>query len=162
MNTHASRPPFIDLGIIKSSRRCKGWSIRARPGEELVAGIAEFLIGLGGSRGRIGIELELLVVGGEDSQPIADRVSEAGAILDRLAFLGVCPGSFLLARVVVGCGFGLGRGVIALDRIARGVEHRGDLAADGGEVRLGLGLAVDCRGYNRRAFASRPRPRLRG
>ena len=51
-------------------------------------------------RRRIGIELEFLVLGGQDCQPIPDRVSEAGAIFDRLAFLGVFPGGLFLGRVV--------------------------------------------------------------
>ena len=67
-----------------------------------------------------------------------------------LLFSAFCLGGLFLARVVDRGGLGLAGGVVALDRIARGVEHGGDLAAGGGEFGLGLGLALD-RGVDDRA-----------
>ena len=62
-----------------------------------------------------------------------------------LLFSAFCLAAFFWPESWVGGGLGLAGGVVALDRIARGVEHGCDLAAGGGEFGLGLGLAFDRR-----------------
>ena len=86
--------------MISPSSSLQGLVHARQPGEELIAGIAEFLVRLGDGRRGVGIELEFPVLGGEECQAIADRVGELGAVLDRLALLGVLLGGLLLARVV--------------------------------------------------------------
>ena len=46
MKTQASRPPFIDLGMISSSRQLEGLIHPRQPGEELVARIVELFVRL--------------------------------------------------------------------------------------------------------------------
>ncbi len=60
------------LGNDQCFEEAQGLIHPREPAEELVAGVAELLIRLGGGRRRVGVEPEFLVLGGQEGQSIPD------------------------------------------------------------------------------------------
>ena len=85
---------FHRLGNDQSFEEAQGLVHSRQPREQLVAGIGELLVRLGDGRRRVGIELELLVLGGQKGQPIPDRVSQAALSSIGLLFSAFCLAAF--------------------------------------------------------------------
>ena len=108
MKTQASFAPFIDLGMISPSRIFRGGSIRASRLKSSSTGSSNFAYDSRDGRGRLGVELELAVVGGEGGQALAEAVGD----LHRARSAASCASACSLAALRLPASSGRGRLVL--------------------------------------------------